>query len=61
MSDQTPYRQQPLVRNSSDKADQQVLPPDDRLRRIEGELQNVRMLCTQILESLSGISRPNSG
>jgi hypothetical protein len=35
-------------------ADKEVLPADERLRRMEGELQKLVMLCTQILSRIEG-------
>jgi hypothetical protein len=36
----------------TERADQQEMPTDDRLRRIEGELQHIKMLLTQVVTKL---------
>jgi hypothetical protein len=36
----------------SESADKQELPADERLRRIEGELQHIKMLLTRIAKDL---------
>jgi hypothetical protein len=37
----------------SESADKQVLPADERLRRIEGELQHIKMLLTQVVKHMA--------